>query len=126
MPKPISAAKDRVLRDFTAELWAVLFMILCPPGVGRGLACHPVSVMILTRLTVTTKHQGRGLGQTLLKDALLRTVQAADIVGIRVLLVHAKDEKTRRWYASRDFELSPTDLHHMFLLLKDLKVRVLE
>ncbi|MFP4258350.1 MAG: hypothetical protein ACLFRE_05035 [Desulfovermiculus sp.] len=101
-------------------------MILCPPGVGRGLACHPVSVMILTRLTVTTKHQGRGLGQTLLKDALLRTVQAADIVGIRVLLVHAKDEKTRRWYASRDFELSPTDLHHMFLLLKDLKVRVLE
>jgi GNAT superfamily N-acetyltransferase len=81
--------------------------------------------MILTRLAVDTKHQGRGRGQALLKEALLRTVQAADITGIRALLVHAQDQKARRWYASWDFEPSPTDPYHLFLLLKDLNVIVL-
>ena len=66
-------------------------------------------------------HQGRGLGQALLKDALLRTAQAADIAGIRCLLVHAKDEAARQWYASWDFEPSPSDPYHLFLMLKDLK-----
>ncbi|HLF95575.1 MAG TPA: hypothetical protein VI457_00380 [Methylococcaceae bacterium] len=44
------------------------------------------------------------MGQALLKDALLRTAQAADIAGIRALLVHAGDEAARRWYESWDFE----------------------
>jgi hypothetical protein len=59
----------------------------------------------------------------LLKDALLRTAQAADIAGIRCLLVHAKDEAARQWYESWEFEPSPTDPYHLFLMLKDLKVR---
>lgn len=49
-------------------------------------------VMILARLAVDRGHQGQGLGKALLKDALLRTAQAADIAGVRCLLVHAKDE----------------------------------
>jgi len=57
----------------------------------------------------------------LLKDALLRTAQAADIAGIRSLLVHAKDDAARRWYETWEFEPSPTDPYHLFLMLKDLK-----
>ena len=60
-------------------------------------------------------------GQALLKDALLRTAQAADIAGIRCLLVHAKDEAARQWYESWEFDPSPTDPYHLFLMLKDLK-----
>lgn len=52
--------------------------------------------MILARLVVAVQHQGAGLGKALLKDALLRTAQAADTAGIRALLVHAKDETARR------------------------------
>ena len=89
--------------------------------VMKGLARHPVPVMILARLAVDTSIQGKGLGAALLKDALLRTVQAADIAGIRCLLVHAKDEAARKWYESWEFEPSPTDPYHLFLLLKDLK-----
>ena len=63
----------------------------------------------------------RHLGKALLKDALLRTAQAADIAGIRCLLVHAKDEAARQWYASWEFEPSPTDPYHLFLMLKELK-----
>lgn len=92
-----------------------------PHRVTKGLARHPVPVMILTRLAVDMTHQRKGLGQALLKDALLRTAQAADIAGIRCLLVHAKDDAARRWYESWDFEPSPTDPYHLFLMLKDLK-----
>ena len=92
-----------------------------PSRVIKGLARHSVPVMILARLAVDQQHQRKGLGQALLKDALLRTVQAADIAGIRALLVHAKDDAARQWYASWEFEPSPTDSFHLFLMLKDLK-----
>lgn len=94
---------------------------VAPSRVMKGLARHPVPVMILTRLAVDKAHQRKGLGQALLKDALLRTAQAADIAGIRCLLVHAKDDAALQWYASWEFESSPTDPYHLFLLLKDLK-----
>lgn len=92
-----------------------------PGRITKGLARHPVPAMLLTRLAVDRAHQGKGLGRALLKDALLRTAQAADIAGIRCLLVHAKDEDARRWYAAWEFEPSPSDPYHLFLLLKDLK-----
>jgi GNAT superfamily N-acetyltransferase len=92
-----------------------------PPRVMKGLARHPVPVLILARLAVDQNHRGKGLSKALLKDALLRTAQAAYIAGIRCLLVHAKDEAARQWYAAWDFEPSPTDPYHLFLMLKDLK-----
>lgn len=92
-----------------------------PPRLSKGLALHPVPVMILARLAVDSAHQRKGLGQALLKDAVLRTAQAADIAGIRALLVHAKDDSARQWYESWEFEPSPSDAYHLFLMLKDLK-----
>ena len=91
------------------------------PRVTKGLPQHPVPVMILARLAVDLQHQGAGLGKALLKDALLRTTQAADIAGIRALLVHAKDDAARQWYLKWEFEPSPSDPFHLFLLMKDIK-----
>lgn len=91
------------------------------PRILKGMARHPIPVMILARLAVDVNHQGVGLGRALLKDALLRTAQAANIAGIRALLVHAKDETVRQWYLNWEFEPSETDPFHLFLLLKDLK-----
>jgi GNAT superfamily N-acetyltransferase len=87
---------------------------------AKGLAQHPVPVMILARLAIDQKHQSAGLGRALLKDALLRTVQAAGIAGIRAVLVHAKDDAARTWYLHWGFEPSPTDPYHLFLIMKDL------
>ena len=92
-----------------------------PPRVTKGLARHPVPVMILARLALDKAHQRKGLGQALLKDALLRTAQAADIAGIRCLLVHVKNDTEKQWYEGWEFETSPTDPYHLFLMLKDLK-----
>lgn len=94
------------------------------PRVIKGIPQRPVPVMILARLAVDVQHQGAGLGKALLKDALLRTAQAADIAGIRALLVHAKDETARQWYLNWEFEPSPSDSFHLFLLMKDLKAMV--
>lgn len=96
-----------------------------PLRITKGLARHPVPVMILARLAVDSSHQGAGVGAALLKDALLRTLQAADIAGIRTLLVHAKDDAARLWYEGWGFEPSPTDPYHLFLLLKDIKALLL-
>ena len=92
--------------------------------VTKGMPQHPVPVMILARLAVDVQHQGVGLGKALLKDALLRSAQAADIAGIRALLVHAKDEAARNWYLNWEFDPSPSDPLHLFLLMKDIKLMV--
>ena len=95
-----------------------------PHRVVKGLARHPVPVMILARLAVDKTHQSKGLGRALLKDALLRTLQVSDIAGIRALIVHAKNDAARQWYIKWEFEPSPTDPFHLFLMLKDLKAIV--
>lgn len=86
----------------------------------KGLARHPVPLLLMARLAVHRDWQGRGLGAGLLKDAMRRAVQAADIVGIRAFAVHAKDERAAAFYRRFDFIPSPTDPLHLFLLIKDL------
>lgn len=92
-----------------------------PERLTKGLARHPVPIMLLARLAVDRKWQGQGIGKALLKDAMLRTLQAADIAGIRAFAVHAKDDAARTFYKRFDFTESPTDPMHLFVLLKDVR-----
>jgi GNAT superfamily N-acetyltransferase len=82
---------------------------------------RPVPAILLARLAVDQKHQGAGLGRSLLQDVLLRSVEAADAIGARILLVHAKHEAARAWYMQYDFEESPTDPLHLLMLMKDVR-----
>ena len=92
-----------------------------PERLIKGLARHPVPVMLLARLAVDHRWHGQGVGKALLKDAMQRTLQAADIAGIRAFAVHAKDEEARTFYLKFDFIPSPTDPMHLFVLLKDVR-----
>lgn len=92
-----------------------------PDRLRKGLARHPVPIMLLARLAVAVRWQRKGLGAGLLKDAMLRTLQAADIAGIRAFAVHAKDDEARKFYERFDFIASPSDPRHLFRLLKDLR-----
>jgi len=82
---------------------------------------RPVPAVLLARLAVDLAHQGRGLGRSLLQDAMLRTNEAAEELGIRVMLVHAKHERASDRYKRFGFEESPTDPLHLVLLMKDLR-----
>lgn len=69
----------------------------------------PVPVIILGRLAIASKFQGHGIGAALLRDAVLRIVQAAEIAGIRAILVHAISEQAKRFYEKYGFIPSPAD-----------------
>jgi len=92
-----------------------------PDRLTKGLAHHPVPVAILARLAVSVNWQGKGVGAGLLKDAMKRILQAADIIGIRAFIVHAKDENARSFYERFNFVSSPTDPLHLYLLIKDIR-----
>ena len=92
-----------------------------PERLTKGLARHSLPIMLLARLAVATPWQNQGFGSGLLKDAMLRTLQAADIAGIRAFAVHAKDDAARSFYERFDFVASPSDPYHLFRLLKDIR-----
>jgi GNAT superfamily N-acetyltransferase len=80
-----------------------------------------VPIILLARLAVDRTEQSKGLGAALLKDALLRAAQAGDIVGCRAVLVHAKDKAAQAFYQKFDFESSPINELHLYLLMKDIQ-----
>ena len=96
-----------------------------PDASGRllkGQPPHrPIPVLLLARLAIDREHQGQGLGEALLRDAMSRAALAAETIGFRAVVVHAKHEAARRWYARYGFEESPTDPMHLILLMKDLR-----
>ena len=91
---------------------------------AKGMPRHPIPAALLARLAVDTTVQGRGIGAWLLRDAMLRTLSAAESVGIRVLLVHAIDEGARGFYERHGFEPSPTDPLNLQMLIKDIRAAV--
>ena len=113
----------RVIGYHTLVVGEVAFAA-APERLTKGLARHSVPIMLLARLAVRRAYQGRGIGRALLKDALLRTLQAADIAGIRAFAVHAKDDEARAFYRHFDFIESASDPMHLFLLLKDIRALI--
>lgn len=90
-------------------------------GRARRNMPEPIPAMLLARLAVDHREHSKGLGAALLRDALLRTVQAAEVAGIRLLLVHAAGEQAARFYRRFGFEPSPTDPLHLLVLLDEVR-----
>ena len=93
-----------------------------PERVVKGMPRHPIPLLVLARLAVHSSAQGRGIGAGLLLDALGRSLQVADVVGIRALAVHAKDDQAAAFYRHFGFAPSPTDPRHLFMIIKDIRV----
>jgi GNAT superfamily N-acetyltransferase len=81
----------------------------------------PVPVMVLARLAVDRTYQDRGLGAGLLRDAILRILQAAELGGIRAILVHAISAEAKRFYERHGFVESPTDPMTLMITMADAK-----
>lgn len=108
---------------------AVGFYALASASVARGSAPgrvrrnmpDPIPVILLSRLAIDRKEQGKGLGSHLLRDAITRSVAAADLIGVRAILVHAVHDEARAFYKHFEFEPSPTDPLHLLLPIKDAR-----
>lgn len=116
----IALADEEVVGFYTLVVGQVEYDD-APERLIKGLARHPVPIMLLARLGVSVDWQGKKLGSGMLKDAMLRTLAAAEIAGIRAFAVHAKDEQAKAFYEHFDFVASPSDPFHLFRLLKDIR-----
>jgi GNAT superfamily N-acetyltransferase len=116
----LGLADDTVIGFYTLAVGELAYED-APERLAKGLARHPIPVMVLARMGVGQPWQGKGVGAGLLKDAMQRTMQAADIAGIRALIVHAKDERARSFYERFQFVPSHTDPFHLYVLVKELR-----
>lgn len=82
---------------------------------------HPIPVILIGRLGVDENFKGQGLGAGLLKNALLRCLNASEEVGVRAVIVDAKDEHARAFYQHFGFETLLDSPNRLFLLIKDLR-----
>jgi GNAT superfamily N-acetyltransferase len=97
----------------------------CPPAITAEMpSAYPIPIILLARLAVDRKEQGRGLGSALLKDAFYRIATAADIVGARAILVHAIDAEAKAFYERFDFDEFPAGTLHLMLSLKDVRTAI--
>src|SRR5438128_7366881 len=108
---------DRVVGYYALANGAVAHSVAT--GKTRRNTPEPIPVMVLGRLAIDRNFQGRGLGAALLRDAVLRTLQAADIAGIRAILVHAISEDVKKFYERCGFSPSPVDPMTLMITIAD-------
>ena len=92
-----------------------------PERLAKALPRYPVPVLLLARLAVDRRWQGKGLGAALVADAMRRTLQVAHIAGVRALLVHAKDGAAGSFYMHLGFEPFPDEPLVLYRLVKDFR-----
>ena len=115
----VACEESRVVAYYSLAAGAVT-LALATGKVRRNMP-EPIAVMVLGRLAVEIPHQGRGLGRALLRDAVLRTLQAADLAGIRAILVHAISEKAKEFYVENGFAPSPIEPLTLILMVADAR-----
>ncbi|MFZ5761973.1 MAG: GNAT family N-acetyltransferase [Thermodesulfobacteriota bacterium] len=95
------------------------------PGRFRRNMPDPIPVVVLGRLAVDQSFQSQGIGRALVRDAGYRVLQAADLIGIRGLLVHALSAEAKSFYEHVGFEASALDPSMLMITLNDLKASIL-
>lgn len=91
------------------------------PGSFRRNMPNPVPAVILGRLAVDKSWQGKGVGRSLMQDAALRVLQAADTIGIRGMVVHALSDSARNFYLALGFKESSGQPMTLTITLKELQ-----
>ncbi len=92
-----------------------------PPALLKSAGRSPIPIILLARLGVDVTAQGHGLAKALVKDAMLRSAQAGQIVGAKALVIHAESEQARAFYLHlAEFDVSPTDPLHLILPMSEI------
>jgi GNAT superfamily N-acetyltransferase len=112
----VACLESRVIGYYCISMGA-LARELSPKPMQRNMP-DPVPVAVLGRLAVDQAYSGRGIGSALLRDATLRVLQTADVIGVKAILVHAISEEARQFYLGRGFDESPAQPMTLCLLLE--------
>ena len=89
-----------------------------PSALAKRLPHYPVPAAVLGRLAIHREHQGRGLGETLLLDAIRRVVRASTTIAVYAIIVDAKNEGARAFYECYGFRVFASEPRRLFLPLE--------
>jgi GNAT superfamily N-acetyltransferase len=119
----VTPADSDIVVAYYAWCMASVTPTEAPPRVRKGAGRYPQPVALLARLGVDVDHESRGLGAGMLRDVIIRTLALGQEIGCRGLLVHAETVEARDFYLHLvpEFEASPTDGMHLYLLMKDIR-----
>ena len=115
----VTCLESRVVGYYSLAAASVIHSVATPRA--RRNMPDPAPAILLARLAVDKAMQGKGLGGDLLQDAVLRVLGAADVIGVRVLLVHALSEEAKRFYLKFGFRESPIEPMTLMVTLEELK-----
>ncbi len=115
------AVRDRLVVAYFSLAAASLVPETATERAVRGQGSRQVPAILLARFAVATREQRRGIGRAMLLEALARCAHAAEILGVRAVLVHAKNDGPRAFYVRHDFEPSPANPLQLMILVKDVR-----
>lgn len=119
--KTFVVADDERIAGYFSLTVGQVDTLKAPERIRKGMGQYPVRVVILARLAVSQRDQGRGIGAGMLQDAIRRTFLIAEQAGIRAMLTHPIDEEAARVYQRFGFIASPLREQQLLLLLKDAR-----
>ncbi len=111
---------NRVVGYYSLAVSSVLYDE-APERMAKGLARHPIPILLMARFAVDQDYQGQGVGTGLFKDALKRCLNVSRDAGVRAFMVHAKDEEARNLYLHFKMLECPMNPLHLYFLMKDLE-----
>ena len=119
----VTPANSSGVVAYYAWCMASISLADAPARARKGAGRYPQPIALLARMGVDVRHEGRGIGAGLLQDVIARTHALGEEIGCRGLLVHAETAEARDFYLHLvpEFEASPTDELHLFLLMKDIR-----
>ncbi len=119
----VTPADSAVVVAYYVWCMASVGLLDAPERLRKGAGRYPQPVALLARLGVDLEREGHGLGVGLLQDVIARTHALGSEIGCRGMLVHAETDEARAFYEHLvpEFEASPTDPLHLFLLMKDIR-----
>lgn len=119
----VGLSENRVVGYYSLAVGSVLYDE-APERMAKGLARHPIPILLMARFAVDEAFQGKGIGKGLFKDALKRCLNVSGQAGVRAFMTHAKDEQARSVYVKRGMLECPSNPLHLYLLIKDIEKSV--
>lgn len=116
----VALAAERRIAGYFALTAAEIDHVDATTRIRTGMP-DPIPAVLISRLAIDRRDQGQQLGRSLVTDAIARVIGAAETIGIRTILVSARDDETAAFYEHFNFRRSPTDPRKLLLLLKDAR-----
>lgn len=112
---------EREIRGYYTLVYGSVTVGETPEEISSGHGKYPVPIILIARLAVSIDENGKGLGRSLVRDALVKSIGAADIAGLSAVVVDAKDAGAKAFYEKMGFIPGPEDEYQLFMKMSEIR-----